>query len=263
MEKDSPLKQINSSGFPFQMRVEQEIKDSYQTHKWFSIGLEQHWKNVDWGTEGFIDIVLEKPNSYPLTDYMVIECKRISGGKWIFLKLKSQENKINDSIFSYCQSNDKPQLKWNKKNFKPDSFVSSFCAVPGQNNKDTPMLERVSEKLLDSLESLATKQRGILTSSAEPFHFKSRFIPVIITNAELVVCEFESSDIDLLDGVLKNKNRNFKPVSFLRFQKSFTTRYTTENIPMNLKEANKEDERTIWIVHAPSISDFLKQWEET
>ena len=60
MENNSYLGQINSSGFPFQIRVEQEIKKSFIIHKWSSIGLEHRWINKDSGSEGFIDIVLEK-----------------------------------------------------------------------------------------------------------------------------------------------------------------------------------------------------------
>ena len=58
------LKQLNKSGYPFQLRVEQEVVATYQDHGWLLAGREQPWSTPDGGS-GFIDIVLRTTTSPP------------------------------------------------------------------------------------------------------------------------------------------------------------------------------------------------------
>ena len=256
-------KQVNASGFPFQLRVEHEIRASYDKHGWLPLAQEHRWVNTMSGTEGFIDLVLEKTIPPYLFWYMVIECKRIRGGSWVFLNPRSphQQRYSAHALVTNRQHNKPVSTIWVKADFTPESPVSSFCTVPGQGDRDTPMLERISGELLDSLESLATKQLNIGPEVSQAFpEVKAIYVPVIVTNTELVICKFEPSEIDLSEGILTGKSGEFQSVPFIRFQKSFTTRYTTATVPMSLRETNKENERTILVVHAPRLPDFLRQW---
>lgn len=67
------LKQINRSGFPFQLRVENEIRSSQNAHGWSVASHEHPWAAYD--ESGFIDIVVEHDQF--VTFRVVIECKRI------------------------------------------------------------------------------------------------------------------------------------------------------------------------------------------
>jgi len=255
-------KQVNDSGFPFQLRVEDEVTASYNTHKWRPIPQEHRWVNTLSGTEGFIDLILEKTVANNIW-YMVIECKRVRGGSWVFLHPRNhhQRGYAAHALVTHHQHDKPASIVWARADFTPESPVSSFCTVPGQSDKDTPMLERVAGKLLDSLESLATEQLNIGPKVSQSFpEFKAVYIPVIVTNTELTVCEFDPNEVDLSEGVLSDRSGDFQSVLFIRFQKSFTTRYTTTAVPMSLKETNKENERTTLVVHAPQLSDFLRLW---
>ncbi|MCY7351296.1 MAG: hypothetical protein LH606_11605 [Cytophagaceae bacterium] len=91
-ELKDALKQVNKSGFPFQLRVEDEIKQSVLHHRWYVLSSEQPWENADAGRSGFIDLVLTNDSMHQRN--MVIECKRMLADnkdnetktlKWVFL----------------------------------------------------------------------------------------------------------------------------------------------------------------------------------
>lgn len=264
MNEHTLRKQVNASGFPFQIRVKHEIKASYKRHGWLPVAPEHRWANTYSGTEGFIDLILRKGIS-PLHSewYMVIECKRARGGNWVFLKSHT-DNEVYDAhvLLARRMYSETTSPLWIRCSPAPMSSVSSFCTVPGQGDRGIPMLERISTELLDSVESLAEKQMSVDPALSENWpETKAFYIPVIVTNTELVVCQFEPEAVDLSEGVLKDDSGTFQTVPFIRFQKSFITRFATRNVPMSLQEANKENKRTILVVHAPSLPDFLQRWD--
>jgi hypothetical protein len=261
MEDSAFRNQINASGFPFQLRVEAEIKDSFNKHRWYKTGSEYYWKNYQSEAEGFIDLILSKGNSSS-TWYMVIECKRVRGGSWVFLCPEDYINNCNDYHLLTRHLSDKSNsLVWVNNIVLPSGPVSSFCTVPGQGDRDNPMLERVCGQLLDSLESLATKEIYGSNSSPNDFERKSYFTPVLITNSDLIVSHFALKEIGLSDGMLADSHGVFQSVPYLRFQKSFATEYSTEKTALNLRESGKEDQRTIFIVNASNITDFLERFD--
>jgi hypothetical protein len=256
-------KQVNASGYPFQLRVHHEVKTSYgKDHNWFPICQEHRWQNSLSGTEGFIDLVLLRSIHEYLSLYIVVECKRVSGGCWVFLNPRSdhQQRSTDHALVTKRQQNKSLSPIWEKIHFEPVSSTSSFCTVPGQGNKDTPMLERVSGELLDSLESIATEQLNVGQQPSQVSQtLTAIYLPVIVTNTQLVVCQFQPSEVDLSEGKLTDDRGEFESVPFIRFQKNFTTRYTTATVPMSLAETNRENEKTIFVVHAPRLRDFLRQ----
>ena len=266
-------KQVNASGFPFQIRIEREILKSYEQHSWLPIAPEHYWKNPETKREGFIDLVLHKeprgivvggPN---YDEYMVVECKRVKEGSWVFLNPNTSQHKnASTKLLTVYQISEqrKPVVEWADLKYEPLSYMSSFCVVPGQADKQTPMLERISAELLDSLEHVAAEELNYLYTkfdSTQQNDFQQRiFVPVIVTNAKLVLCTFEPDEVELSKGLLEEDSGEFEKVEYIRFQKSLSTNYSTKDQAQNLESANKLNERTIFVVSSSAITPFLKNW---
>ncbi len=266
MDDNTFRKQVNASGFPFQLRVERLIIDTSNEHNWRPSAQEHPWINFESKREGFIDLILEKGINREIVWYMIVECKRTRGdGKWIFLNPYESMEKFDAYVLlAEREQNKKTSPLWLKTQPSPAMISSSFCTVPGQSDKNTPMLERISAELLDSVESLAEAQLNVEPLEPIPgFHVqwnRAVYIPVIVTNTELVVHQFNPTDVDLSEGIIPSEVGEFKTVPFVRFQKSMSTRFTTDKIPMSLREANLESQRTVIIVHAPSFPQLLRHW---
>lgn len=82
----------------------------------------------------------------------------------------------------------------------PDSIESSFCVVPRQ-DKDNPMLERIASTLVHATECLAREDDMRVLSTKYDVHF---YASVVVTNATLIVAEFNAADVDLESGSLKD-----------------------------------------------------------
>ena len=72
--QDEMLRHIWKSGFPFQLRVEEEVRSTYSRHNWSIATREHPWTNKE--TESSR---LHRPRSeaHFVTYRMVIECKRV------------------------------------------------------------------------------------------------------------------------------------------------------------------------------------------
>ena len=88
VKPEDALKQINRSGYPFQLRVEQQVVSTRSDHGWSVASREHPWAVPDAGSSGFIDIVLQ--HDHFVTYRLVLECKRIKADdgrqlNWHFL----------------------------------------------------------------------------------------------------------------------------------------------------------------------------------
>ena len=97
------LKQINKSGFPFQLKVEHEIRRTQSEHNWLVASQAHPWTSADGDASGFIDLVLK--HDQISTFRLVIECKRIKADdarqlRWVFL-LPDQELKSTELASCY------------------------------------------------------------------------------------------------------------------------------------------------------------------
>lgn len=88
MSKDLALKQVNRSGFPFQLKVERDIEAAQQIllHRWSVASREHAWAD-DEGNTGYIDIVLKHQE---FSTFRLLECKRVKADdarqlQWLFL----------------------------------------------------------------------------------------------------------------------------------------------------------------------------------
>ena len=253
-ESKALLKLVNSSGFLFQLRVEDEVMNTSSSHQKTVLAREYRWVDPITGGEGFIDLILTTGTN----GKMVIECKRVIDATWLFLVPDgaSPVKKAN-VLWSKKVNDDRHIAAWDEFRLNPESLESSFCIVRGQGEKDQSMLERISSILLRSTECLAEEEFNYHRSEVSVglrFYF-----PVIVTTANLKICRYDSSNIDLLSGQIANAN--FEDVPFLRFTKSMSTRLLSSRTPSELSDSARESQRTIFVMNAASLSiSLLGNW---
>jgi hypothetical protein len=247
------LELVNLSGYPLQIGIEELIKQSSMYHLWSIIGREHLWRNIEFDKEGFIDLILSRNNSR-----MVIECKRVLDKDWIFLV--TDLNKYSRSkarLLSSLIQLPNPNYEWVDIDYDPSTFESQFC-IMGR-DKDRPSLEKLSSDLLLAMESLAIEERSILLLSTPVTPINIAYVPVIITTANLHVCTFHPSDVNLDDGKVAIKS-NFEKVDYVRFRKGLSTaNFNNIQAAHDIKELNKLNEQTVFIVQANKFANFLNQ----
>jgi hypothetical protein len=255
---DGARNQVNDSGFPFQLRVMHDVAASQGKHLWRPLIGEHRWQHARTGEEGFIDIVLEKQFGALPNSYIVVECKRLSNGRLVFLTTLSEEKTLTAHVLQLkIAKGGSRETLWIKKQFHPETFVCQFCVVPGQRDGQVPSLERISTNLLDSVEGVAVQQTEPRPGETQYF---GSYLPVIVTNAELVVCRVDPAQVDVTTGELGKDAGEFTAVPYVRLRKAFATLFGTDTAPTTLREMDTENQRTIFVVNAGSLPDFLVQW---
>jgi hypothetical protein len=259
MDENTYISQVNASGFPFQLRVEHEIRSTFEEHKWHVSAVEHKWKNRETGEEGFIDIVLEKVINSSSLYYLVIECKRMKEGSCVFIKKPDDIERCNADLLYFTLRHQENKIAFWRKNCPyPKSYISSYCAVPGQGDKNTPMLERICDSLLNSVESIADELFEKMPKPNSDVGLITRvFIPAVVINTELQSCSINPEEISLSLGKIEKNQGRILPVPYIRFQKSFGTKFDSSESSSNLKEINKANQRTIFVIHAQSLKEFL------
>jgi hypothetical protein len=255
---------VNNSGFLFQLRVACEVEATKEGHRWEVVAEEVPWLDQQTGKGGYIDLVLGKG-----IVRMVIECKRVKQGTWVFL-LPDGTDATDDDLHARCmwvKGPDKLPLPeppqgpsfragWCDFYPEPPSAIAEFCVVRGTGDDDKPMLERIAGQLIDAVECLAIEEILISINSG-PGH-RYIYVPMIVTNADLQVCRFSTDEIDLSDGKLADGQ--FESVPFIRFRKSLTTRLTTNFQPSRLKDAHQDKTRSVIVVSAAHLTSLLERW---
>ncbi len=275
---DKTLKHIWKSGFPFQLRVEAEVRSTHSMHNW-SIATQEHpWTNRDTGSSGFIDLVLEHDSL--VTYRIVIECKRVKADderqlKWTFLvpEGKKEETELasclelggsSDFLTKLTDPNlgqkvwDHVRL-WDNVNILPKSFESTICILPSDDSKSQPILERLANVVIDSVEGLGEEVILIHQSQSHVGPLRAFLFPVIVTNAEIAMCSFDPKNVSILDGTLDASAVTITTVPFIRFRKSLSTAFPKGSFS-TLKEANEARELTMFVVNASALPLLLKDW---
>jgi hypothetical protein len=251
--KDETLRKIvNASGFLFQLRVEREVKKEPKHHQWTILAREHPWADEGTGKSGYIDLVLAD------TGYarLVIECKRTQEANWIFLVPDKAHGTHARSMWVNSANEQQFRSGWFDCYPNPESFISEFCVVRGQGESDPPMLERIASNLIDSTESLAVEE--VMVSSRHMAIDKFLYFPLIVTNANLYVCRFDSSDISLDEG--KIATGQFESVQFIRFRKCLTVRLNQTVAPNSIRDTNRDKIRTVFIIQANYLRSFLNEF---
>jgi len=253
-EKNQSLRSVvNASGFLLQLRIEKELEATRGSHKWRVVAREHHWANPESGTDGYIDLILSNDAG---NGRLVIECKRSLDTSWVFLVPRDSSQTETTRCFwtSGHAKNAEIMMGWDDLVVHPKSLEAAFCVVRGQCDKDKPMLERVAGILLDSVESLGVE--GLQIANQSEFPTAIVYLPAIVTTAALQICRFEPGDINIATGQLSNPH--FEPVDIVRFRKGFSTRFHTRQLPRDLTGANRENERSVFVIGASHLATVLE-----
>jgi len=219
---DAPLKALNATGYPLQMALRHEIERTSGQHGFVVLGEEFRWSHPDKSSAaGFADLVLGSIND---DLRLVIECKRPSGGEWVFARRRADTPASQRRLSCFFCDRDGGDEVWGwcDEFFEPSSPESGFCAVQGQDREGPPMLERVADFLLPATEAIARDELNLRSHSEVP-DCSRLFIPVIVTTAELWVSSINPSDVNLESGKLPSGKDNSTPVHLVRFRKSLGT----------------------------------------
>jgi len=245
------LKLVNSSGFIFQIGVLREIERTFSHHKWDIVAEEHRWKHPESGENGFIDLVIKRDMIFRI----VIECKRATGRNWVFLTPRNY-SKPSDTVSLFWTDRIEPDQDvwgWIDLLIQPGSPESAFCVVQGQGDGQTPMLERIADILLPSVEAVALEELSFKPN--KEINRCHLFVPILVTNAQLYTCSFNPEQVDMIDGKLPTGE--FKNTPFIRFRKGLATYYQVDENAGNLSEAHKFKERTLLVVNASSLAAVL------
>jgi hypothetical protein len=261
-DNSSFLNYVNSSGFAFQMRIEEEILK--EPNRWRLAGKEHRWQDES-GQSGYIDLLVEFFGKFRV----LIECKKQKDKNWIFLKTKSSQHKGTCSFLWSRKYKPIDQISfptdfaaWDTFSFSPSSYISAFCTMQGQGDNIRTLLEKTASELTHAAECLAKEELSF--SPIKDFPHEKIYIPVIVTNATLTVCSFASSNVDISTGELSLENAEFETVPFIRFQKGLETNILSATTQLGIQrqlelhEINAEKERTVFVVNSENLLEFLK-----
>lgn len=249
------LNLVNAAGFLFQLRVQEEIESTFESHHKSVVAREHRWIDPQSGQEGFIDLVITTGTN----GKMVAECKRVRDAEWVFLVPVGVDETHRARVLWTNKFDESRQgAAWDQFNLNPPCLESEFCIVRGQGEGQQPMLERLSSIVLRSAEALATEELGYNRSAG--WTGLQFYFPVIVTTATIRICRYEPSDIDLLTGELGDAE--FDEVPFIRFTKSLPSGLSTSRPPEELAESARESQRTIFIMNAEHLpTTLLGSWE--
>mgnify|MGYP006282990727 FL=1 len=230
---------INREGIFFRKAV----MDKFSKLKWkcspeYPYSLQEFTtdRNISKSADIFASRRFGRPDFVDLN--FIIECKKSYApkSKWLFFKIN--ENKIRAWNFHFPCETVLLDCMGNLTNKAVDVCYDQTVLKPAKKNSKT------GEKLQQA--NLHTSGTQIYQASAEVAHalygiknekdkqysevdneiwrdvfsfFKNRwFVPIVITNAELNVSEFEITEDTLLKGTIKNKDFKLKPVPWLIFE---------------------------------------------
>jgi hypothetical protein len=255
--KDPLLSLINSSGFVFQIGVRREIERTAQQHGWEVMVEEHRWTHPTIDDSGFIDLVLKHSRLESVR--LVVECKRATNRDWVFLRPReySRNTSIMSAFWTNRKEKDKDVWGWFDVEVNPPSTEASFCVVKGQDDKKTPMIERIADSLLPSVEALAIQEMS-LQPYKNAIGKSAIYLPIIITNARLSIASFDAENVSMKSGKLEDsKFAEFKEVSKVRFRKTLATHMFSTRVPQDLIHANIYSQVSILIVNSSSFADVF------
>jgi hypothetical protein len=255
---ESDLRKLfDSSGYPFQLRIEHEIRSAQKEHGWQIIGSEYPWKDPKGEGQGFADIVIRRDQLVA-----VVECKRLAeAATYLFLV---PEGSGGQTHRFRCLGAHFPgsivQRWWDDVWLEPETTETQFCVVEGTGPKDRPILERVGAELVVAVEAVLNDEIRLHTRVSKHQRFWAGF-PILVTNAQLVVCEYAPADVDPGSGKLLPGAGTFREVSTIQLRKGLSldaARRAREE--SSLTELYERRQRSILIVHSSKLVQVLSSW---
>lgn len=251
---------VNSSGFPFQLRIAQEIR-SMEHLAWNVIAEEQPWREEATGKDGFIDLVIGQNTNQDL-HRMIIECKRTRDADWVFLLPNSRDRGPHIRCMwasSYPQNlHESTAMRSGYHDFyiAPESYISEFCVVRGSGEGHKPMLENLAGSLLSSMESFAREEINLWLARNRTE--RRYYVPVLVTNARLTVCNFDVRSVAIEAGEIPQGD--FEEVPYIRFRKSLTTIISEDSPAQTIAAANRDRHRTVLVVQSSHLAELMNEW---
>lgn len=141
----------------------------------------------------------------------------------------------------------------------PPTPESGFCVIPGHDNSSKPLLERLAASVVESTEGFSEEEKDLFfAKNQEQLRI---YYNVIITTAELKVCNFDSSNVSLENGELSK--HEFHSVPYVRFRKqlSVNTNNSKTGVPACYYEISYAKENTVFVVNASHFIEFLEEFE--
>lgn len=255
MPRDS-VEIVNQSGFPLQIAIRNLVEKA--KGDWEVLFSEHAWVNHDDDQSGFIDLVLRNRAK---TLVLVIECKRLVDTSWVFLCPDSAQlaRRHCKSWLAIYQNKSQSYFGWADLALDPTTPQSEFCVVDGQDKTSRPMLERTASRLVSATEALAWElnNRVELMAAHTIMHFN-----VIVTNAQLQICEFRPDDVSFHDGKIPEDSK-VTEVPVVRFRKQFSVQPTRNSMHRvsDAKRIPSAKENTVLVVNAELFWDFLQEFE--
>lgn len=255
VDKEKLLEQVNRSGFPLQLAVEHAVSGNNGRNGWKVYSQEHSWKNDFSGTSGFIDLVLI--DRYQ-SSMMVVECKRVQNTHWIFLNNdpKQMERRHCKPWITFIEGDNAKKFDWANLAIDPHSPESSFCVVAGQDPKSRPLLERLAAEASEASEAFAKEDLPVLLGNNGELRI---YYSVIVTTAELVVCEVESDVISLASGAVDSAS--FSTVPYVRFRKQLSVDRTVDATAQYFGPPFREKENTVFVVNSKHLLEFLEKYD--
>lgn len=253
--EDQFLSLANASGFLFQLGIEHEISRlaSVRSSHWEVIAREHRWVDPVSSEESFVDLVLQSD-----AGRMIVECKRTTDATWLFLVPDGQDEAPRARLlWTHTANEDPPISAWDDFNVRPTSAESAFCVIRGQGEGAVSLLERLSSLQVRATEAISGEELRIGPQRA--YGAARIYFPAIITNARLRVGRFSSTDVDLETGKLDKLDS--EDVPFVRFRKNLSTGVGARPQVSDISEANRENERTVFVINSSSLESVLPGME--
>lgn len=255
MRTDNDLsKIINQSGFPLQAAIARRVHDRRELG--WSVVYQEHGWQLD-GDTGFADLVVEDQHR---TSVLVMECKKVIDGEWIFLEEEGAITNVTRARLwiTNTANHGREHFGYYEAHLMPPSRESMYCVVAGQDAKARPMLERVAAETLQAMEAIAAEEHAVWTERGRGVRM---YAAVIVTTARLVISRFDPGAVSLKTGAAEKLSHETVP--WIRFRKAFSAEQAVvpgEDVAWNFAALGAAKEKTVFVVSADSIEQFLAEW---
>src|SRR5260221_8661132 len=229
-----------ASGFPFQTAIARIVRHAPYCKV---IHEEFPWRDIG-GEDRFLDIVATK-HRFVVT----IECKKTQKEILTFLQPGGVAGDVNRTRCLYLSqiqdSTGRVELFCSDWMLIPKSTESLFCVVStSASGKDQRLLERDAQLLIRGTEAYARRFKADFKVKQFPEDDRP-IVPIVVTNAELFVADYEASDVSLETGQLPVPSpAKLNPVPWVRLRKAFST------------GASDVGDRTVFVVRAGALEKW-------
>ena len=252
-----PVAIANESGYPLQIAIENQVKNTADDHGWKVRYVEHAWTNTLDQETGYADLVLQDQHG---STFFVVDCKRPRQATWLFMRSDgaAKDRRHAKAWVTHFDGERLRRFGWHDMPVDPSFPEANFCAVRGQSENDRPMLERTAGILVRATEALAHEERDYRPEKQPTIRF---YFSVIVTTADLKVARFDPARISLSDGTLEKAD--VIDVPFVRFRKQLLARANALT-PQDYGDGNDPGyarESTVFVVHADAFTRFLSEFD--